>query len=291
MNNEPRAVVVAIVYDFDGTLSEGNIQEYDFIPRLGIETGEFWRMANEVATTYEADSVLSYMERMITLARQKGVSLTRESLREMGRGVKLFSGVEGWFKRVNEYGASRGVEVRHYVNSSGIKEMIEGTPIAGEFYRIYASSFIYDHNGEAYWPGVAINYTNKTQFIFKINKGIESVSDSTQVNEYVPHADRPIPFEQIIFIGDGLTDIPSMRLAHSMGGHAIAVYNPKDPRKRTEMSKLLEQERVNYLCEARYDEGSAIDQVICEILNKITDNEKITTDPTSAHHPPKLRKS
>ncbi len=258
--------VVAIVYDFDGTLSEGNIQEYDFIPYLSMEVGEFWDEANRIAVTHDADSVLSYMERMVMLARERGVAITRDKLREMGRNVKLFEGVEGWFERINRYGAEHGVEVRHYVNSSGIKEMIEGTPIAHHFYRIYASSFMYDKEGVAYWPSVAINYTNKTQFIFKINKGIESVRDSILVNEYVPHSERPIPFEQIIFIGDGLTDIPSMRLVHSMGGNAIALY--KDNYEM--MCKLLDQGRINYLCEARYNEGSELDKALCEVLDQIS---------------------
>lgn len=261
--------MVAIVYDFDGTLSKGNMQEYEFIPRLGMETGEFWCEADRVATQHDADSVLSYMERMVTLARERSVKLTRESLREMGRNVKLFSGVKEWFSRINEYGASKNIEIRHYVNSSGIREMIEGTPIAHEFHKIYASSFMFDKNGEAYWISVAINYTNKTQFIFKINKGIESVQDSTRVNEFVPHADRPIPFDRIIFIGDGLTDIPSMRLVHSMGGHAIALYDGDSPRKREEMSQLLDQGRVNYLCEADYTEGSLLDKVMQQIIDKL----------------------
>ncbi|MFR9650752.1 MAG: HAD family hydrolase [Rikenellaceae bacterium] len=267
MSEERR--VVAIVYDFDGTLSKGNMQEYDFIPRLGMETGEFWCEADRIASQHDADSVLSYMERMVTLARERGVKITRETLREMGRGVKLFSGVEGWFKRINEYGASHGLEIRHYVNSSGIREMIEGTPIAKEFYKIYASAFMFDESGEAYWVAVAINYTNKTQFIFKINKGIESVQDSTRVNEYVPHSDRPIPFDRIIFIGDGLTDIPSMRLVHSMGGHAIALYDGESKGKREMMSQLLDQGRVNYLCKADYNRGSELDVVMHQIIDTL----------------------
>ncbi len=261
------AGVVAIVYDFDGTLSEGNMQEYEFIPQLGMSVAEFWDSADSIAATNDADSVLSYMERMVSLARERGVHLSRECLREMGRGVKLFPGVDTWFDRINDYAATIGVEVRHYVNSSGLQEMIEGTPIAKHFHKIYASSFLYDSTGAAYWPAVAINYTNKTQFIFKINKGIESISDSKLVNEYVPHEDRPIPFSHIIFIGDGMTDVPSMRLVHSMGGYAVALYDPRHEARHNEMKKLIGDGRVNYLCEANYEQNSHLDQTIKSLLD------------------------
>lgn len=266
-------ITVAIVYDFDGTLSAGNMQEYDFIPSVGMTIGEFWNESDSLAVEQDCDSVLCYMERMLTSARKAGMPITANRLREMGRNVKLFKGVEEWFDRITEYALTRGIKLQHYVNSSGISEMIEGTPIASKFHKIYASKFLYNDEGEAYWPAVAINYTNKTQFIFKINKGIETIHDSRLVNEFQPREGRPVPFPRMIFVGDGLTDIPSMRLVHLMGGHSIAVYDEERADKREDMMQLIRERRVNYVCEANYTPDSDMNTLVKTILDKIsTDN-------------------
>ena len=258
-----------MIYDFDGTLSPGNMQEYDFIPAIGKSNKEFWHDCNELARVQDADMTLTYMARMIQEARSKGLSLKREAFQESGRRITLYEGVEQWFARINAYAAERGVKMLHYINSSGIKEIIEGTPIAGEFRKIYACSFLYDVDGIAYWPGVAVNYTNKTQFIFKINKGVESVYDTKQVNQYMEERSRPVPFSRMIYVGDGTTDIPCMRLVKNYGGHSIAVYNPADKGKRREMNTLIRDNRVNYVCAADYTEGSEIDKVVKRIIDKI----------------------
>lgn len=268
-------VTVAIVYDFDGTLAAGNMQESHFIPSVGKSVGEFWDEADSLAVESDADSVLCYMERMICTAREAGVPITAARLRESGRHVRLFEGVEEWFERINAYALTRGVRLQHYVNSSGIREMIEGTSIADRFHKIYASAFLYDKNGEAYFPAVAINYTNKTQFIFKINKGIETVHDSRMVNEFVPREERPIPFPHIIFVGDGLTDIPSMSLVHSLKGHAIAVYDPSREDKREEMMQLIREQRVNYVCEADYGAESKMMYLMRCIIDKIAADARL----------------
>ncbi len=200
---------IALVYDFDGTLSPGNMQEYDFIPAVGKSNKEFWEESNSLAQEQDADSILVYMSRMIESARSKGRSLRREAFIESGRNVTLFKGVMSWFSRINEYGADLGFEVVHYINSSGLKEIIEGTPIAHEFRKIYACSFLYNVDGIAYWPAVAINYTNKTQFIFKINKGVESVNDSQKVNDYIEEDKRAVPFKRMIYVGDGTLIFPA----------------------------------------------------------------------------------
>ncbi len=262
-------IVVAIVYDFDGTLSAGNMQEFSFIPELGVTAEEFWGASDELARAQDGDSVLAYMSQMMEMAKARGIKLTRENFRRWGSDIKLFDGVEQWFSRINEYGRERGIKIQHYVNSSGLREMIEGTSIAGEFHKIYACSYLYNAAGEAYWPGVAINYTNKTQFIFKINKGIESVHDNTKVNEYVEESERPIPFRHIVFVGDGLTDIPCMRLVKNGGGYAIAVYDPANVDVPERMRPLVSHNRVNHLCKADYREGSSMDMLIGRILDKI----------------------
>jgi phosphoserine phosphatase len=219
---------VALIYDFDGTLSAGNMQEYNFIPAVGKSNKEFWSEANDLAEEQDADQILTYMALMIRAAQAKGISLRREAFQECGKGVELYPGVMEWFDRINSYGEQRGVKILHYINSSGLKEIIEGTAIADKFQKIYACSFLYNIDGIAYWPAVAVNYTNKTQFIFKINKGVESVYDTKQVNRYMEEKSRPVPFSRMIYVGDGTTDIPCMRLVKNFGGHSIAVYNPKD---------------------------------------------------------------
>ena len=263
-------LTIALIYDFDGTLAPGNMQEYDFIPAVGKSNKEFWHDANQLAEEQDADMVLTYMARMIQEARSKGLSLRREAFQESGRRVTLYKGVREWFARINAYGAARGIRILHYINSSGLKEIIEGTEIAHEFRRIYACSFLYDIDGVAYWPAVAVNYTNKTQFIFKINKGVESVFDSKLVNQYIEEDKRPVPFRRMIYVGDGTTDIPCMRLVKNFGGHSIAVYNPASAKVgRKDLASLIRDNRVNHVCAADYTEGSEIDRLVKLIIDKI----------------------
>ena len=267
---------IALIYDFDGTLAAGNMQEYDFIPAVGKSNFEFWDEANRLAEQQDADQILTYMALMIRSAQAKGLSLRREAFQESGKKVELYEGVMEWFDRINAYGEERGVRVVHYINSSGMKEIIEGTPIADKFRKIYACSFLYNVDGIAYWPGVAVNYTNKTQFIFKINKGVESVFDTKQVNQFMEEKERPVPFSRMIYVGDGTTDIPCMRLVKNFGGHSIAVYNPKDEAKRGEMNTLIRDNRVNHVCPADYSEGSEIDSVVKAIIDKCDADYKLS---------------
>lgn len=268
---------IALIYDFDGTLAPGNMQEYDFIPAVGKSNKEFWTEANTLAEEQDADMVLTYMARMIQAAKSKGLSLRREAFQESGRRVSLYPGVREWFGRINRYGERHGVRILHYINSSGLKEIIEGTEIAHEFRKIYACSFLYDVDGIAYWPAVAVNYTNKTQFIFKINKGVESVFDSKLVNRYIPENERPVPFKRMIYVGDGTTDIPCMRLVKEKGGHSIAVYPPGSDKKRADMEKLIAEHRVDYVCAADYRDGTRLDRVVKAILDKFETDRRLET--------------
>lgn len=268
-------ITVALIYDFDGTLAPGNMQEYDFIPAVGKSNLEFWHEANTLAEEQDADQVLTYMARMIQAAQSKGLSLRREAFRESGRNVQFYRGVEEWFRRINDYGAERGINILHYVNSSGLKEIIEGTAIAHEFKNIYACSFLYNVDGIAYWPAVAVNYTNKTQFIFKINKGVESVFDTKDVNRFMEESKRPVPFSRMIYIGDGTTDIPCMKLVKNFGGHSIAVYNPEEEGQRSVLNELIHDNRVNHVCPADYSENSEIDTVVKTIIDKIVMDQRL----------------
>lgn len=261
------SINVALVYDFDGTLAPGNMQEFGFVQAIGKDPNEFWNRTYEMAVSNDASTILCYMYLMLQEAKANGISLKRDNFRKFGSMIKLYQGVEEWFSLINQYGKSIGLNIQHYINSSGLKEMVEGTSIAKEFENIYACSFLYDTEGNAYWPAVAVDYTTKTQFLFKINKGIKEVSDNKKINEYVAKEDRPIPFERMIYFGDGETDVPSMSVVKSQGGHAIAVYG--DPKKKATATKLINANRVDFMCMADYSEGREVYDTVCRILNKI----------------------
>jgi hypothetical protein len=262
--------IVAIAYDFDGTLSPGNMQEHSFLPNIGMKTREFWNLAEKLSKEHEADSVLTYMNLMLEQAKSAKVPVRRQDFKNHGKSIKLFNGVDTWFNNVNTYGKKLGLNIEHYIISSGLREMIEGTNIAGEFKRIYASSFKYDPNEVAEWPALAINFTTKTQYLFRINKGALDVYDNKRINEFVKMEDRPIPFKRIIFIGDGETDIPCFSLVKSLGGHSIAVYKPKTKGAKEKAAKLVKDGRVNFIVPADYSKGGSIIKVVKAILDKIS---------------------
>lgn len=266
--NRKEKTIVALIYDFDGTLSPGNMQEYAFIQAIGKNKEEFWKENRELAESQDADQILTYMFLMLRKAQTNGISLKKESFQKFGESVELFHGVEEWFDRINEYGKKKNVIIEHYINSSGLKEMIEGTRIGRKFNQIYACSYLYNVDGIAQWPAIAVNFTNKTQFLFKINKGITSASDTKMINQFINESDRRIPFSHMIYFGDGETDIPCMKLVKQQGGHSIAVYQPRS-RKREVAEKLINENRVNFVCPADYSEGKEIDQVVKTIIDKI----------------------
>ena len=261
--------IVALIYDFDGTLSPGNMQEFGFIQAIEKSPEKFWKMSDEIAIDQDASNILSYMKLMFDEARNKGIRLRKKDFQNFGRKVELFSGVKEWFQLTKRYGKEHGVTVEHYINSSGLAEIIEGTPIAGEFKRIFACSFLYDENGEAVWPGVAVDHTAKTQFLFKINKGILSIRDNKLVNESQSEDKKRIPFPHMVYFGDGQTDVPCMKIVKMFGGHSIAVYNPEIPGKKASAKKLLKQERVNFIAPAEYTEDSLNYKIVCSIIDKI----------------------
>ena len=264
-----RKPIVALIYDFDGTLSPGNMQEFGFIQAVGKTPKEFWTMSDGLAAGQDASNVLSYMKMMFDEARKNGITLRRSDFRKFGKHIELFEGVKDWFRLVNEYGAAHGVRVEHYINSSGLKEIIEGSPIASEFKHIFACSYIYNDAGEAVWPGISVDYTAKTQFIFKISKGIFSAHDNKKVNESVAEDKKRIPYPQMIYFGDGETDIPSMKIVTMFGGHSIAVYEPGNTRKKAFADKLKRQGRVSFTAPADYRPESRTFKVVCAIIDKI----------------------
>ena len=266
---------IAIAYDFDGTLSPGNMQEHSFLPNIGMKARKFWKQAEELSKEHEADSILTYMNLMLEKADEAKVPVRRQDFRNYGKSIKLYKGVDTWFGQINNYGKKLGLKIEHYIISSGLREMIEGTAIAREFTKIYASSFKYDPNGVAVWPALAINFTTKTQYLFRINKGTLDVFDDKKINEFVKMEDRQVPFSRMIFIGDGNTDIPCFRLVKSLGGHSIAVYKHRTKGAKEKAAKLVEDGRVNFIVPADYSKDSQIMKVVQAILDKIAGDYKL----------------
>jgi len=264
-----RKPIIGLIYDFDGTLSPGNMQEFGFIQAIGQTPEEFWSKSNGLAIGQDASDILAYMKLMVDEAKKNHIKLTRENFKKYGADIKLYEGVRDWFEHINQYGREHGVIIEHYINSSGLTEIIDGSPIAGAFKHVFAGSFLYNEKGEAEWPGIAVDYTAKTQYLFKIQKGIFSSRDATKVNESLADESKRIPFTNMIYFGDGETDVPSMKLVNMFGGNAIAVFDPSRPKKKEAARKLLRQGRVNFITPASYTKDSRTYRLVTAIIDKI----------------------
>ena len=261
-----RRPIVALLYDFDKTLCTTDMEDYTFIPALGYTPAEFWAKANKFGYENRMDGLLAYMYTMIEECRAQNIRLDREFLVDCGREIELFPGVKDWFARVNAYGESIGVEVEHYVISSGLREIIEGSGIAHEFRQIYACEFFYNENGEPVWPKLAVNFTGKTQFVYRINKGVLDIANDKDLNASMPDDSKRVPFTNMVYIGDGLSDVPCMKMMRAYGGQAIAVYQKAN---RQGVEKLLADGRVDFIFPADYSEGTELDKTMRNILRKI----------------------
>ncbi len=267
--------VLAICYDFDKTLTPDDMQAQGYIQSVNYEVEQFWKESNERAQENDMDQNLAYMYMMVKEARGNFV-FNRKALMEYGEKVKLYKGVETWFKRIKEYGKDNGVIVEHYIISSGLKEMIEGTKIKSEFEKIYASAFYYDDQGVAIWPAQAINYTNKTQFLFRISKGVLDVNDQG-VNDHFDEDKIRVPFRNIVYIGDSDTDIPCMKLVNTYGGYSIGVYDP-DTADTTKVHRMIADDRIRFYAKADYSEGSELDKLVKFIIDRTKTNEIIENE-------------
>ena len=267
--------IVALLYDFDRTLCTQDMQNYAFIPSLGMDPEDFWREANDFGRREHMDGILAYMYTMIRKCREKGVPLTRESLRRCGESIVFFPGVDGWFDRIDRFGTLLGVQVEHYVISSGLREIIEGSAIAKEFKEIYASEFYYDESGAPVWPKLAVNFTAKTQFVYRINKGVLDVSDDRTLNASMPDDSKRVPFTNMIYLGDGLSDVPCMKMMRAYGGQAIAVYQDAN---RPGVEQLLRQGRVDYIYPADYSEGAGLELTVKEIIRRMAVNHRLSEE-------------
>ncbi|HSN21309.1 MAG TPA: HAD family hydrolase [Usitatibacter sp.] len=261
---------IALVYDFDGTLSPQPMQEYTVLPKIGVEPAEFWAMVNREARETESDPMLVYMRHILEALERVRVDVKREDFAAMARAIEYFPGVPTWFSRMNAYvkKRSRGqARLQHYLISAGQKEILDGVSIRRHFKRIYASEYHFNHHGIATFPKLLVTDTMKTQFLFRINKGIEAVTES--INEHMPEEERPIPFQNIVYVGDGMTDVPSMALTKKSGGHTVAVYDPGGGKGRGTCVKLLEARRADFIAEADFRAGSRLTRRVQLLLDAI----------------------
>ena len=264
--------IVALIYDFDKTLSPKDMQEYGYLPGIKMDPDRFWGLCAEFAKQTQTDSVLTYMYMMKKMAEGE-LDLSREKLQELGRDVEFFPGVETWFDRINQIGEENGVSVEHYIISSGLKEIIQGSAIGNKFKAVFAASFSYDENGLPLWPSTAVNYTNKTQYLFRINKGVLDVTNDRDLNAYTPEELRRIPFSNMIYVGDGPTDVPCMKMTRQKGGYAIVVHAPG---KTETANGMLLQGRADFSVEADYSAGSELEETVAMLMRKIRASHEVT---------------
>ena len=262
--------VVALIYDFHKTLATDDMQAFSFIPNLGLTSGEFWGLTEKFAKQTGTESTLAYLHTMIEECKKKNIPLTKDYLYSLGKDVKFFEGVTTWFKRLNQYAEEIGITLEHYIISSGNKEIIEGSSIAKEFKALYGCEFLYNENGIAYYPKTIINYTLKTQYLFRISKGVSHPGDDRSVNSRVN--EKHVEFRNMIYLGDGLTDIPCMTLIKEKNGKSIAVYQPN---KKEAVEQLLDDNRVNYVCRSDFKSNSPLEKLVKLILDSIAINEKL----------------
>ena len=264
--------IVALIYDFDKTLSPRDMEEYSFMPGIGVEPDDFWGLCAEFSRQHQMDGILTYMYLMQKLAKGR-LELTREAMQKLGEAVEFFPGVESWFDRVNSIGQACGVQVEHYIISSGLTEIIRGSAIGGHFKAIFAASFCYDESDHPVWASSAVNYTSKTQYLFRINKGILDVTNDRDLNAFTPAYKRRVPFSNMIYVGDGLTDVPCMKMTKQKGGYSIAVHAPG----QTELADdMLLQGRADFSVEADYTENSEIEQVVTLLMRRIRASHELT---------------
>lgn len=272
-----KKTTIALCYDFDGTLIRGNMQENSFIPDIGMDPSDFWAEVKENAQRNDMDEVLSYMQIMLRKADEKHKQFNKQSLQEHSRNLDLFPGVEDWFKNIDDYAKAQGINVEHYIISSGLDDMILGSPIGKKFKHIFASGFAYDANEVPRFPARSINYTTKLQYLFRISKGIINSWDNTAINKSMPDEERPMPFSRMIYIGDGETDVPAMKMVNFKGGYSIAVHPPKSGSRltKTESAKknaaiaLKKADRVHFVAEADYTNESPLFNLVSSLLYRI----------------------
>ncbi len=272
---------MAVCYDFDGTLAPGYMQEHSLLPALRLKSQKFWEEVKNLSKEHNMNEILAYMFLTLKKADEVKHPIKRDSFKQHGKSIKLFEGLKDFFDEMSDYASSKNLEMEHYIISSGLKEIIEGTEIYRKFRYVFASEFYYDENGVARWPAVAIDYTSKTQYLFRINKGIINVWDNARINQYVPELERKIPFTRIVYIGDGETDIPCMKIVNLQGWYSVAVYDPKKRKSKNKISPhhvclhLIKHGRTKYIAPANYEKDSKLSKILKLIIDRISAEESL----------------
>ena len=268
---EKKLLKVAFMYDFDDTLSTQYMQEYSLLPMLQTNAEEFWGACNDFAQKHNMDPSLAYMYTILHYAKLQNIHIKYDDMVKQGHDIKFFEGVEEFFSKINAYARTIGIEIDHYVISSGLQELISGSKIGHNFRRVFASSFAYDENNIAFWPSQALNYTTKTQYLFRIKKDkVDNLYDQYEVNKYYPDKSGLLPYTRMVYLGDGFTDIPCMKVVKDKNGTSICVYNPNKEKSKKEAQKIFEDKRVNFIAPADYRENSRLFHILQEVLNKIS---------------------
>lgn len=274
---DKKLLKVAFMYDFDDTLSPNYMQEYSLLPMLEIDNDKFWSACNDFAKKHNMDGILSYMYNILHYANKKNIQIKYTDMVKQGQVVEFFEGVEEYFGKINEFAKTIGIEIDHYIISSGLKELILGTKIGHNFKKVFASTFAYDENNVAFWPSQAVNYTTKTQYIFRIKKGkLDELYNQREVNEYVANKEALLPYDQMVYLGDGETDVPCMKVVKDKGGISVCVYNPGKEKSKLEAEKLYKDKRVNFIAPANYSQDSRLFNILKDVLEKISINNKLS---------------
>lgn len=265
---------IALLYDFDYTLTDGFMQQFGLVQDLGFDdVYKFFNYNDSLVGAEDMDMCLSMMAGAIRSAKALGKKVTREYLQDFGKNIVYYKGVEDWFDKINAIGASKGYEVEHYIISSGLKEMIEGSAIASKFKRIYANFFAYDENGEAYWPAQVVNYSSKVQYVYRVRKNVlDDLGSVDKVNEKMSEKDV-LSFKNIIYMGDSQTDIPSFTVVKNGGGMSVCVHTPNDPKSKRVAQKCFIEGRVNHYVPADYSEGSELFELVKNYIEDIIDKD------------------
>ena len=266
---------IAIVYDFDGTLTPEAMQEYTILPNIGIRGKKFWEEVKRESIKTKGEEIVTYMRLMVEKAHHRQYAVTPSILKKLAKNIVFYPGVQTYFKRINEYARrkfKKEIKIRHYILSSGLKEIIVGTPIAKNFYKIFASEYYFDEYKKAVFPKIIVNDTVKTQFLFRINKGVENLNES--INTHMPEAHRAIPFQNILYIGDGMTDVPCMTVTRKQGGYAVAVYKPHSHKGKATCRDLLLARRADFIAKADFRKNSRLEKIIKLVMHNMFEGVK-----------------